>query len=298
MDIIAHIRTFITIAERGSLASAAKVLDLAPSAVTASLQRLEAHVGAKLLLRSTRRLALTVEGERFLEHGRRVLSELDDAIEQVREQGPLRGTIRLTSINDFGRSHLSGLIDRFQARHPQVRFELSLEDDVIDLVESGFDIAIRTGPLSDSRLAARLIQRGGRSVCAAPAYWERHGKAQTPDDLARHNCLFLARPGAPQSTWRFRHKGRPISVRVSGNRTANDGGLLRQWAVDGTGVILKSDYDIAADLAAGRLETALEAYKDEDVNLFAVHASGRWLPRRVHAFIEFLAEALAPTPLC
>ncbi len=292
MDLLAHIRTFLNIVDRGSLAAAAKADGIAPSAVTASLQRLEAHVGATLILRSTRRLSLTAQGERFLSQGRRILAEIDDAVEQVREEGPLRGTIRLTSINDFGRSHLSGLIDSFQALHPQVRFELSLEDDVVDLVDSGFDLAIRTGPLADSRLTARLIQRGGRSVCASPVYWARHGKPKRPEDLAYHNCLFLARPGAPQSTWRFREGRRTLGVRVSGNRTANDGGLLRQWAIDGAGVVLKSDYDIRADIAARRLETVLEDYRGDDVNLFAVHASGRGLSRRAHAFIDHLAKAL------
>ncbi|MCJ2182537.1 LysR substrate-binding domain-containing protein [Novosphingobium sp. 1949] len=292
MDVLAHIRTFISIADQGSLAAAAKARGSAPSAVTASLQRLEDHVGAKLILRSTRSLSLTPEGERFLARCRAVVGDLDEAIDRVADAGPLRGAIRLTSINDFGRSRLAGLIDSFQVRHPGVTFELSLGDEVLDLVEGGYDLGLRTGPLSDSRLKARLILRSGRSVCAAPAYWARHGKPTRPEELARHNCLVLSRLGNPQGTWQFRDGAQALAVQVSGSRTANDGGLLRQWAIAGAGVVLKSDYDIAADRDAGRLETALDAFRLTDVNLYAVHAAGRHPPRRVAAFIDYLAAML------
>lgn len=292
MDLLSHIQAFIAIADQGSLAAAARLRGVAPSAVTASLQRLESHVGAKLVLRSTRGLSLTSEGERFLDQCRSIVSDLDDAIEQVAESGALKGTIRLTSINDFGRAQLSDLIDGFQQRHPEVRFELSLGDEVMNLIESGYDLAIRTGPLSDSRLKARLILRAGRSVCASPDYWARHGKPARPEALGSHNCLVLSRQGNPLGTWRFREGSRDLAVQVSGNRTANDGGLLRQWAVNGLGVVLKSDYDVAIDLAAGRLETALEGFRLTDVNLYAVHAAGRHPPRRISAFTDYLVEML------
>lgn len=293
MDVLAHIRTFMGIVDHGSLAAAAKARGLAPSAVTASLQRLEDHVGAKLILRSTRSLSLTLEGERFVERCRRIVGDLDEAIDQIADTGSLRGLIRLTSINDFGRSRLAGLIDGFQQRHPAVRFELSLSDGVIDLIEGAYDLALRTGPLSDSRLKARLILRSDRLVCAAPSYWARHGKPRRPEDLVRHNCLVLSRQGDPQGTWQFRDGGRSIAVQVAGNRMANDGGLLRQWAMAGAGVLLKSDYDVVADIEAGRLETALDAFRQPDVNLYAVHAAGRQPSRRVPAFIEYLDMALS-----
>ncbi|WP_454690774.1 LysR substrate-binding domain-containing protein [Achromobacter aloeverae] len=292
MDVFSHLRDLIAIADHGSLAAAAKARGVAPSAVTASLQRLEAHVGAKLVLRSTRGLSMTPEGERFLLQCRRIVGDLEEAIDQVAEAGRLKGTIRLTCINDFGRAALSGLIDGFQARHPEVKFELALGDEVMNIVENGYDLAIRTGPLADSRLHARLILHAGRSVCASPAYWARHGKPAQPEDLARHNCLVLSRQGDPQRIWRFRDGAGEIAVQVSGNRTANDGGLLRQWAIAGAGVVLKSDYDVAGDLQAGRLEAALEAYRQTDVNLYAVHAAGRQPPRRVAAFVDYLAAML------
>ncbi|MBB2200672.1 LysR family transcriptional regulator [Gluconacetobacter tumulisoli] len=290
MDLLAHIRVFIDIAEQGSLAAVARARRLAPSAVTASLRRLEDHVGARLVLRSTRKLALTPEGERFARQCRGVLLALDEAVDQAAGDGPLKGTIRVTSLNDFGRTRLCGLIDGFLARHPAVRFDLSLSDDVVDLIHGGYDLGLRTGPLSDSRLKARLILRGGRSVCAAPAYWARHGKPCRPEELSGHNCLVLARKGDPQSIWRFRDGEASLPVHVSGDRMTNDGGLLRHWAISGAGVVLKTDYDIAADLRAGRLETALDAFKQEDINIYAVHASGQHLSRRAQAFMEYLAE--------
>lgn len=293
MDLISHLRDFIVIADHGSMAAAAKMRGVSPSAVTASLQRLESYIGARLILRSTRGLSVTPEGERFLEQCRRIVGDLDEAIDQVADAGRLRGTIRLTSINDFGRSRLSPLIEGFQARHPEVKFELSLNDEVVNLIETGYDLALRTGPLMDSSLKARLILQAGRSVCASPAYWAHHGKPERPEELAQHNCLVLSRLGNPQRIWRFQCEAKELAVQVSGKRTANDGGLLRQWAIAGAGVILKSHYDIADDLLAGRLETALEAFKQEDVNLYAVHAAGRQPPRRVTAFVDYLVTRLS-----
>ncbi|WP_205669605.1 LysR family transcriptional regulator [Acinetobacter sp. MB5] len=293
MDLLSHLRNFIAITDYGSLSAAAKMRGIAPSAVTASLQRLESHVGTKLVLRSTRGLSLTPEGEHFLAQCRRILGDLDDAIDQVADSGRLKGTIRLTCINDFGRSRLSALINGFQAHHPEVKFELFLGDEVVNLIETGYDLALRTGPLTDSRLNARLILQAGRSVCASPEYWRHYGKPEHPEELAQHNCLLLSRLGDPQRIWRFYDDLKELSVRVSGNRAANDGGLLRQWAIEGVGVILKSDYDIIEDLKAGRLETALENFRQTDVNLYAVHAAGRHLPRRITTFIDYLITMLS-----
>lgn len=290
MDLLSHLRVFIDIADQGSLAAVARARNLAPSAITASLRRLEAYVGSQLILRSTRNLTLTSEGSQFLERCRHIVRDLDDACDQVSAEGPLKGLIRITALNDFARSRLASIIDSFLLLHPGVRFDLNLEDKVADLIEGGFDLGIRTGPLSDSRLKSRLILRSGRSVCASPEYWQRHGKPVSPADLVHHNCLVLSRLGDPQATWRFQRNDEVLAVPVSGDRMADDGGLLRIWAVSGVGVVLKTDYDVAADVAAGRLETALDEYKQNDVNLYVVHAAGQYLSRRARAFIEYLVE--------
>ncbi|WP_142524029.1 LysR family transcriptional regulator [Raoultella ornithinolytica] len=292
MDLLTHIHTLISIAEQGSLAGAARARGVAPSAITASLNRLESHVGGKLIMRSTRSLSLTQEGVIFLEQCRRIVSELDEAVEQVTKSGPLKGTIRLTSINDFGRMRLPELMDSFLKIHPEVRFDLTLGDDVIDLIDGGYDLAVRTGPLSDSRLTARQILEGGRSVCAAPVYWKTHGKPTKPEELSFHNCLVLSRRNNPQNIWHFHHDNRHIPVHVKGDRTASDGGLLRSWAVSGVGVALKADYDIVKDVAEGRLETVLDEFKQRNINLYLVHAAGRNLSRRVQTFMDHISNSL------
>lgn len=291
MDLLHHIKVFVDIADQGSLVAVARGRSLTPSAVTATLQRLEEYLGAKLILRSTRTLSLTPEGARFYEHCHKILGELEEAVDQFSDTGPLKGKIRVTSVNDFGRSHLSVLIDGFLQLHPKIRFDVFLEDGDVDLIADGYDLAIRTGPLPDSQLTARTIVHGGRSVCAAPSYWKQIGKPQHPEDLIDHNCLVSSQMRSLQNVWQFQDEGIPLPVRVTGDRSANDGGLLRRWAVSGAGVVLTLDIDIKADLAAGRLETVLEEYKEKNTNIYVVHASGQHLSRRVRAFVEYLVES-------
>lgn len=286
------LRLYVSIAEHSSLSAAARALSLSPSTVTLGLQRLEERVGARLVTRTTRRLSLTEEGERFLGDCRRILADLDEAMDGLADRGPLQGEIRVTATNDLGRNRLAPLIDGFLKAHPGVRVALMLTDAVIDLVEDGYDLALRMGLLQPSRLTARLLMRGRRHICAAPAYWDRVGRPEHPRELARHNCMVLARPGAPQANWHFQENDREFSVRVGGDRTANDGGALRNWAIAGAGVVLKSSLDIEDDLAAGRLEPVLEEFALAAINLYAVYPPGRRPARRVSAFVDYLAAGL------
>ena len=176
--------------------------------------------------------------------------------------------------------------------HPGVTVELFLWDGIVDLVEGGFDVAVRTGPLRDSDLKARLLLRGQKKICAAPAYWARHGKPGHPTDLAQHNCLLLGEPRARHASWTFHSDGERVRVRVSGDRQVNDGEALRQWAIAGAGVVQKSSFDIAGDVRAGRLETALDAFTTEPTNLYAVSPPRQYDSRRVRAFVDFLARHL------
>ncbi len=292
MDSVDQLRLLDAIADLGSLSAVARARGQSPSTVTLGLQQLEKRVGIRLVMRTTRRLALTPEGERFLIVGRRILHDLDAAMNAASDREQLSGDIRLTATNDFGRTRLVPLLDAFMRTHPQVRIALMLTDAVLNLAEEGYDFGIRTGPLADSRLSARLLVRGTRCVCAAPRYWRKHGKPAHPRELARHNCLVLVRPGAPQSHWPFREKGRVFSVGVAGDRTANDGGALREWAIAGAGIVLKSDFDVEADLSSGKLETALEKFAIADTNLYAVHPYGAAPSRRVQALLDYLTERL------
>ncbi len=292
MDRLSLMQIFIDIHEQGSLAAVARLRGVVPSAITQALQQLEELVGANLLIRSTRRMYLTAEGECFLADCKRIVADVEEAFERVADKGVLKGTVRVTTTNDFGRARLSPLIDHFLEKHPQVRIELVLSDEVANLIEEHFDLAIRTGPLTDSRFKSKLLIRQRRLICAAPTYWARYGKPRYPTELVQHNCLVLARAGDPQSHWDFRDQGRAFSVKVSGNRTANDGEALRAWAIAGAGVVLKSSVDVAADLAARRLESVLDDYTQDEVNLYAVYPSSRHLSRRVEAFLAYLQTQL------
>jgi DNA-binding transcriptional LysR family regulator len=292
MDRLALLQIFVDIHDAGSMAAVARQRNVAPSAITQALQQLEVQVDTTLVTRTTRRLRLTPEGERFLVDCRRILADIDDAIDHLRDDGPLRGTIRLTTTNDFGRTRLPNLIDAFLDQHPAVRIELDLSDGVVDLVDRRFDVAIRTGPLADSSFKARLLVRQRRLVCASPRYWASQGRPEHPRELASHNCLVLNRPGAPQNEWHFLSGRDRFSVKVWGNRTTNDGGALRQWAIRGAGVVLKAEVDVAEDLMAGRLESVLGDFTEEAINLYALYPGQRPPSRRVQALLDFLSQRL------
>lgn len=293
MDQFDLLRLYVDIAEQGSLAAVARVRGLSPSTVTLGLQTLEARVGVSLVRRSTRRLAFTPEGERFLTDCRRILDDLAEALENLSDKGELQGVIRITATNDFGRNRLAPLIDAFMRSHPGIAIELMLTDAVKDLLEDRYDLAIRMGQLADSQLTARLLMRGRRYVCASPDYWAQYGRPDHPRELMQHNCMVLARPGAPQANWVFREKNHEFTVKVSGDRLANDGGTLRNWAVAGAGVVLKSSCDVEDDIAAGRLEAVLDAFSMTETNVYAVYPHGRQLARRVTALIDYLGTHLA-----
>ncbi|MBN3759319.1 LysR family transcriptional regulator [Burkholderia sp. Ac-20365] len=291
MDRIDALRLLIDVAEIGSFSAVARQRTVATSSVTLAVNQLEQEVGATLITRTTRRLVFTHEGLALLDSARRIIAEWDSTLAGLKQEGPLTGPIRVTATNDFGRVQLRPLLDRFQALHPAIHMSLLLSDSTVDLIDEHIDVALRNGPLADSNLHARLLVRGERVVCASPDYWRTHGKPSLPGDLAHHNCLILARPGAPLAAWRFRVAGKPINVKVSGDRQASDGGVLREWAVAGLGVIIKNRWDIRAELAEGTLETALDDYVTEHVDLFAVYPATT-PHRRITALIEFLSGEL------
>ncbi|MBC7799348.1 MAG: LysR family transcriptional regulator [Gemmatimonadaceae bacterium] len=296
MDRIDALRLLLDVSEAGSFSSVARQRTVSISTVALAVSQLEQEFGARLLTRTTRRLVFTHEGEALLADARHIVSEWDLAISGSRKDGPLAGPIRVTTTSDFGRTQLRALLDAFQVAHPGITITLLLSDNAIDLIQNQVDLALRIGPLPDSSLRARLLLRGDRLVCATPAYWLRAGKPLHPRDLATHNCIIVARPGAPQSIWPFRDGGRPLSVRVSGDRQASDGHVVREWGVLGLGVIWKNHWDIRRDLEAGRLETALDDYVAGQIDLYAVQPDGP-PTRRVTALVDYLAAALAGPPL-
>lgn len=292
MDKLDALRLLVDIAEAGSFAAAARRRAISTSSATLAIQNLESALGARLITRSTRKLVFTHEGERVLAGARGMLELWQAALTDIAQDELLRGPIRLAASNDFGRHSLRPLLDRFMARHPAVKVTLLLSDALENLLEQQIDVAIRSGPLPDSRLKARLLLRGRHLVCASPAYWRERGKPAHPAELAAHNCLVLARPGAPIAVWPFLAGGKRLSVRVDGDRAASDGDVLREWAAQGHGVILKNEWDMRAEIADGRLETALEDFVAERIDLYAVYPKDA-PSRRAVALVDHLAQSLA-----
>lgn len=286
---LSQLQLFVRLAEAGSLSAAARQLELTPAAASASLKRLEAALAVRLVERSTRSMRLTPEGELLREHAQRALGVLDDArslLSAQREE--LSGEIHLAAPLDLGRTVLSPLLDTFQARHPRLRVVLHLSDSVHDLLRDRVDLAVRYGILRDSSLVVRPLAHTRRTLVGAPAYLARHGHPTHPNDLARHNCLALNVGGRPELRWSFHRGTESLKVKVEGNRVADDGGLVRQWAVAGLGLAFKAGIDVRADLAAGRLVEVMPDWQGDSFPLQAILPAQRHLPLRVRRLLDAL----------
>jgi DNA-binding transcriptional LysR family regulator len=288
------IQVFTRVVEQGSFAKAAERLGISTSACSRHVAELEAHLDSRLLNRTTRRLSLTESGQAFYERCVQVLADLAEAEQAAAASAARpRGTLKLTCAISFGVRHVAPLVGAFAARHPEMRFDVQLSDRFVDLVEEGFDLAIRIGESPTQNLIARRLGETCLVPCAAPVYLREHGAPETPADLARHACLTYEY--LPQrNTWRFRDRaGSEHAVRVAGPVHANNGEMLAAAAVEGTGIALEPDFIVGADLAAGRLVRILANYAPAPTSIYAVYPSRRHLSAKVRAFVDFLAERFA-----
>jgi DNA-binding transcriptional LysR family regulator len=285
---------FVAVIDGGSFSAAARGLELTPSAVARAIDRIEARLGVRLLLRSTRGLTLTAEGQSYLLAARRILADLNDAEQQIADQGSPRGRLRVNAALAHGRLCVVPLLGDFTHAYPNILVDIALTDTLIDVAGGQADVAVRFGPLADSALTARKLGESGRVIVAAPGYLARHGTPRVPEDLHAHNCLnFNFRRAEP--TWPFRCDGRDFSLCVEGGIVANNGETLGQLAAAGVGVTRVGRFSVAAEIADGRLVPLLEDYNPGDVELIhAVFVGGTHLPARVRVFVDFLAERLAP----
>ncbi|OWU86149.1 LysR family transcriptional regulator [Oceanicola sp. 22II-s10i] len=289
-----QLRLFLTILDRGSLAAAARDMGLSPATVSERLAALEAHYGTRLLHRTTRSFSLTEEGRALAAGAQHLLAEAEDLDARIRlGAARVAGPIRLSAPADLGRNRIAAVLDTFQAAHPEVEIDLHLSDGYVDLVAQGFDLAVRYGDLQDSTLMVRRLADCARHVCAAPAYLDRHGVPEHPEDLARHNCLMMRFGANTDRFWPFDIDGRTRRIAVRGDRTANDGEAVRRWCIDGHGIARKSEWDIAGDLAAGRLVPLLTAFETPPIGLQVVYPAGRGRIRRIRLLIEALAAEFA-----
>ncbi len=294
LDSVTDLTIFTRVAAAGSLTGAGRALGLSPAVVSKRLARLEGDLGARLFHRTTRRLSLTEEGQGFLERCIRILADIEEAEAAVTNRNvEPRGTLKATASASFANRFIVPVISEFLTRYPQVRMNLTLTDSLQDLIEDGYDVAIRIARLSDSTLIARKLAPNHRVVCASPEYLERHGTPERPADLASHNCLVLG----DRHVWRFTGPDGPESHRVAGNLETNNGDLLRRAALEGLGIARKSSWDVAEDIQSGALQTILTGYPvmDED-SIYAVYPSARHLSAKVRAFVDFLAGRFAAEP--
>lgn len=283
---------FAAVMEQGSLSAAARALKLTPSAVSRVIARIEARLGVRLLIRTTRTLSLTAEGQAYLRAARRILADLTEVEEAIADQASPRGRVRLTASLAHGRLYVVPLLAEFTARYPDILVDLNLSDRVMDVLAGQADVAIRFGQLADSPLTARRIGVTGRVVVASPAYLARHGTPEQPEDLFRHNCLSFnfrrAEPG-----WPFRRDGVDMALDVTGSIEANSGESLAQLAVGGVGIARIGRFAVVDELADGRLVPLLEAFNPQDREpLHLLFVGGSTTPARVRVLVDFLAERL------
>ena len=290
---LSDLRLLLRVAETGTLTAAAKALGITPAAASAGLKRLEAQLGARLFERSTRALRATPQGQTLVDYAQRAIDLLEEGEAQLdADRTALVGTLRVAAPSDLTRGVLLPLLDAFLAEHPGLQLALSISDRPADVMRDEVDVAVRYGPLADSRLVARRLADARPLVCAAPAYLARHGVPTHPQDLVRHNCLTFHRNGQRHRQWRFGQNGQWISVRVAGDRNADDAALVRQWAVAGAGITFKSSLDLRHDIASGALVPLLTDWQTEPYPLHALLPSGRFIPARVRALVDYLAGAL------
>jgi DNA-binding transcriptional LysR family regulator len=291
---IGEMDVFVQVAELQSFSAAGRKLRLSPSAVSKLVTRLEERLATRLLVRTTRALQLTPEGEIYLERSRRILSDIEETERAVAAGGAAvpRGRLRVSTSVAFGVRYIVPLVPDFLNRYPEVDLDLALNDGIIDIVGERADIAIRSGALRDSSLKARKLLESRRIIVASPDYLKREGIPETPDDLERHNCLtFSFRAAAaewpfrdPQSSDRF---VRPIF----GNFETNNGPTARTLCLAGLGLARVGQFHVQPDIDAGTLLPVLEAYNPEDIELIhAVYPGHEHLAARIRAFIDFLVS--------
>ena len=293
MDIrhLDDLTVFLRVVDRGGFSVAARELHLSPGAVSKQIARLEHTLGVRLFERNTRNVRLTDEANGVALLVRDIVAQLDRVGDvAARSRGVLEGTIRLTAPAPFGRKYLAPAIAEFRSLHDGVDFELQLSDRVVDLLNSDFDVAIRIGKLADSSLIARRLVANRRVLVASPSYLRSHGTPTQPSELTAHACLVLAYPGSLQNEWMLRNGKRNVNVAVAGPLRSDNGEVLRDWCLAGLGISLRETWDIVDELANKRLVRVLPSWQADATSIFAVHAPSRLPPRRMTAFLDFIAE--------
>ena len=286
---------FSALVAAGSLSAAARELQVTTPAISKRLTQMEARLGISLLNRTTRRMSLTVEGETYLAHARKILGDIDN-LERLLGSAKTTpvGQLRINATLGFGRNHIAPIVSRFAHKYPRVDVQLQLSADPPPLSEDAFDVCIRFGAPPDARVIARRIASNQRLLCASPTYLTKNGEPKGPSDLARHNFISIRQGGDAYGLLRLaRGRGAQAeTVKTRGSLTTNDGGIAVDWALDGHGILLRAEWDIRKYLASGRLVQVLPQYRTPDADIYAVYPPRHQTTARVRAFVEFLSESM------
>ena len=294
MKQLSDLAFFSELVRHESLASAAVAFDVTPPAVSRRLAALEKRLGVRLLHRSTRRVGLSAEGERYLAEGAHILRQIDALEATLRAgQDTPRGLLRVNASLGFGRKHVAGVVSAYQAEFAQVEVILELTDHPIDLIEGGFDLSVRFGEPPDQRLIAQKLASNRRVLCAAPAYLARAGVLESPADLTRHDCLVIRQENHTFNNWPLRNGRQETTVKVHGPVSSNDGEVAVQWALEGKGVLLRSEWDIQQELKTGVLVRVLPDWAGAPADIFAVCPYANPMPAKTREFIRVTRQVLA-----
>jgi DNA-binding transcriptional LysR family regulator len=291
------LRFFVAITEAGSLAEAARRMDVTPSAVSQHLRQMERRLGLQLVQRSTRHFSLTDEGELFYAGAVDLLAQFDQLTDSLRARsGEVAGQLDVCGPLGFGRRYLAPIVADFHTQHPRLQVSLTLADAVTASESQRFDLIVHIGHLGDSSRVAYPIAPNARFLCAAPEYLARRPPPLHPDDLASHDCLVLRENQEDVTRWRLRRHRKEAAVRVPPVLCSNDGEVVKQWALMGKGIMLRSEWDVADHLRAGRLVRVLPDWKPPDADVVALVDQRAGLPARVRLFLAFLQERFKPKP--
>lgn len=292
MDDLKRMVIFAHVVEAGSFSDAARRLGIAKSAVSKHVSVLEESLGVRLLNRSTRSLSLTDIGDFYYQRCAQIVEAVDEAINCITPlQENLSGTLRVSSPVSFGVKHVVPLIHAFLQNHPTLKVEVQLDDNIIDMVQEGIDVAIRVGWLSNSSLRARKLKDAHRLLCASPQYLEKMGIPNTPEQLAEHEWIIFTLLPTP-SHCTFTKNGKSKTVQTKGRIKVNNGNAVRSLVLEGSGIAALTDFLIDEDLQAGRLVHLLPDYEISDAGIYAVYQDQRFQQTKIRSFIDFLSEHL------
>ncbi|RGE39842.1 LysR family transcriptional regulator [Comamonas testosteroni] len=284
------LRVFLVVVRRASFAAAAQELGASPAYVSKRIRLLEEELAVKLLHRTTRRVAVTEEGERVFQWAQRILDDIDHLVQDVSTtRGQVRGLLRVSSSFGFGRNVVAPALSKLIAQHPDLQVRLEVFDRIVDVAAEGFDLDVRVGDDIAPHLIARQLAANHRVLCAAPSYLQRRGVPRSIDELPAHDCLVIKERDHPFGVWKLRAGAEERSLKVTGPLSTNNGEMAVQWAVDGHGIVLRSIWDVQPLLGSGQLLPVLTGWR-QDANVWAVYPSRLSRSAKVRVAVEFLQD--------